>query len=98
MTPSDLLAHLTKREEELNAVKKLWNLRVPGYCPSDQQFSLWLDRHPFDVVVYGVRQLGAKLQYHPGELDSDDYILRWVSKVMINEQNAKEPKCGKQAA
>ena len=87
ITPAELTAQLDKRQEECVALQKLWHMLLPQFCPSNAQLNVWLERHSFDVVLYGIRAVGSKSQRTPM---SEDSILRWASKVMINEDAVRK--------
>ena len=75
----------------MRELKSLWE-RTLGTPPSEQQFVIWAESHPADIVRRGILKAAAKNQTMGGAM-SDDHKVRFASKVMLTlsaqgEQNA----------
>ena len=65
----------------MNNLIDLW-AKVLGQPPSEQQFLIWMESHPSDVVRYGILRTATKNQMMGGSM-SQDHRIRFASKVML---------------
>ncbi len=66
----------------------LWE-RILGTSPSEKQFVIWTESHTADVVRHGILRAAAKNQQMGGTM-SQDYKIRFASKVMLTATNQRE--------
>jgi hypothetical protein len=82
MTHAEQLSQqIAERRAEITALIHHWQVSVGEHCPSEQQFGVWLDMHPFERVAAGIRQAGYKQVRRCGTMDSQ-YLVRFASRVM----------------
>ena len=85
-TPQQLLQRLQNQPDEIKALSLLWDSLLPEEDrPDDTQFSLWLSRHDFSVVVKGIQKTGEKFQQllsRQRRRMDQDFMLRYASGVM----------------
>lgn len=60
----------------------LWAKTLGKPTPSEQQFVIWMESHPSDVVRYGILRTATKNQMMGGSM-SQDHRIRFASKVML---------------
>jgi hypothetical protein len=65
----------------MNNLIELWE-RVLGTTPSEQQFLIWTESHPSDVVRQGILKTAMKNQQLGGAM-TEDHKVRFASKVML---------------
>jgi hypothetical protein len=63
-------------------LKSLWAKVLGQPVPSEQQFIIWMESHPSDVVRYGILRAATKNQMMGGSM-SQDHKIRFASKVML---------------
>jgi hypothetical protein len=57
-----LLAKIKQQKEEVEAIQALWRSLFRNFTPPDYiNCSIWLDRHDFETVVYGLKAAGVNL-------------------------------------
>jgi hypothetical protein len=66
----------------------LWE-RTLGTPPIEQQFIIWVELHPVDIVRRGILKAAAKNQTMGGAM-SDDHKVRFASKVMLTLSAQRE--------
>jgi hypothetical protein len=67
---------------------ELWK-KVLGVPPSEQEFIIWLESHPADVVRRGILKAATKNMQMGGTM-SQDHAVRFASKVMLTAEAAQE--------
>jgi hypothetical protein len=72
----------------LTELKNLWGQFLGG-IPCDQQWAFWATIHSPEVIRNGVLQT-VKKNLSVGGIMSDDYKLRFASKVMITSESRNE--------
>jgi hypothetical protein len=60
----------------------LWAKTLGTPTPSEQQFIIWMESHPSDVVRYGILRAATKNQTMNGGM-CQDHKIRFASKVML---------------
>jgi hypothetical protein len=70
-------------------LKSLWAKVLGQPVPSEQQFLIWMESHPSDVVRYGILRTATKNQTLGGTM-SDDHRIRFASKVMLTLSAQRE--------
>jgi hypothetical protein len=57
-----LLAKLQQNKEETEAIQALWRSFGSGFTPPDfLQCSIWLQRHDFETVIYGLSAMSTHM-------------------------------------
>jgi hypothetical protein len=80
MTPTELKTQVQQRHEACEALKELWLSLMPGLCPDEKQFALWLSLHPLERVVYSVNRTASKFAKLNGAMTLE-HGVRFCSKV-----------------
>jgi hypothetical protein len=78
----------------------LWTKVLGTPTPSEQQFIIWMESHPADVVRHGILKTATKNQTM-GSGMSQDHKIRFASKVMLTlsaqrEEHAANRECLRQ--
>jgi hypothetical protein len=60
----------------------LWAKVLGTPTPSEQQFLIWMESHPSDIVRYGILRAATKNQTMGGTM-SADHRIRFACKVML---------------
>jgi len=71
----------TEFDVRTQALADLWRKVMAGFCPSAEQFNLWLVYHSYLTVVYGIKATGLKYHKLRGEMEIN-HQLAYASKVM----------------
>jgi hypothetical protein len=66
---------------------ELWT-KVIGTPPSEQQFVIWLESHPAEVVRRGILKAATKNLQMGGTM-SQDHAVRFASKVMLTTEASR---------
>ena len=66
----------------------LWQ-RTLGTPPPEQQFVIWAESHPIDIVRRAILKTATKNQMMGGAM-SDDHKVRFASKVMLTLSAQRE--------
>jgi hypothetical protein len=85
MTPQQLKQQVEQRNAEVDALTVLWQSMVTGFCPTSQQFSVWLQLHTFERVTHAVTKTGRKFLRLDGQMDAD-HLVRFCSSVANEEK------------
>jgi|HubBroStandDraft_6_1064221.scaffolds.fasta_scaffold1687066_2 hypothetical protein len=90
MTQAEQLSKaIAERRAEITALIHHWQVSVGEHCPSEQQFGVWLDRHPFGRVSAGIRTAGYKQVRRNGTMNSE-YLIKFASRVMNSLKTQQE--------
>ena len=73
----------------LTQLINLWARVLGQPTPSEQQFIIWLESHPADVVRHGILKAATKNQQVAGTM-SEDHKIRFASKVMLTLSAQRE--------
>jgi hypothetical protein len=62
---------------------QLWSALIPNFCPTEQQFNLWLVTYDLDekLVEWGVKETALKFQKKKGNMD-DEYLVKFMSSIL----------------
>jgi hypothetical protein len=80
MTPETLNLDIERRNSEATVLKTLWQSLIDGFCPSHQQFLVWLQLHSFTRMTFAINKAGRKYLRLQGQMD-EDFLLRYTSKI-----------------
>jgi hypothetical protein len=83
MNAATIQERITQQQQDCAALEALWRELIPSFCPSSEQFKLWLIRFGFETASYGVTETAAK-RLRMGTTMSADHMLRFASRVMID--------------
>lgn len=75
--------------ERIDRFRRVWELAVPQFaCPDEAQIFRWAGRFDDDALDYGLRRVGAKVV--KGAISSPDAAARYLTGVLLNEENARQ--------
>jgi len=89
MTAEQLNQEMHQRSESTTALLTLWARTVGAHVPAEQQIGVWLDLHPFERVVFGIRETGRKFLRCNGTMTAE-HTIRFCSSVMNSAKTRQE--------
>lgn len=84
--PDQLEQIVSEKKVTCASLTGMWSSMIPAFCPTQDQFSLWLYSHELKTVLYAIRET-AKKQKRSKEPMTPDHLIRYCSKVMNNKEN-----------
>lgn len=82
--------------EQSEALQSLWNETVGRHAPPLDQCWVWIQRHPYDVCEYAIRETAKRFARYP-EM-SADHLIRFCSSVANSRKSFLEAQRNKKAA
>jgi hypothetical protein len=88
LTAQQLNQEMQQHSESTTALLTLWTKTVGAHLPAEQQIGVWLDLHPLDRVVFGIRETGRKFLRTKGM--TAEHTIRFCSSVMNSAKTRQE--------
>lgn len=89
LTAEQLNQEMKQHSEATTALLTLWEKTIGAHLPAEQQVGVWLDLHPLDRVVFGIRETGRKFLRSNGTM-SAEHTIRFCSSVMNAAKTRQE--------
>lgn len=87
-TTETIQKELQQRDNECAVMAALWKSMITAFCPSKEQFSLWLNLHTIETLRHSVVETGKKYM-RTGCTMNEEYAIRYCSSAANNRTRGR---------